>query len=56
MVPRLLRMKTKTNFSKPTQNNIVRGFNSGRTGHRSDDCQDRKKGPKCFACIEFGHK
>jgi len=32
-----------------------RCYNCGRSGHKSDNCQDKEKGKKCFNCNQFGH-
>lgn len=30
-------------------------YNCGTDGHRSNECPDREKGPKCFKCDSFNH-
>lgn len=35
---------------------VVKCFNCGASGHRSQECRRKTEGPKCFKCGRFGHK
>lgn len=46
--------RTETYEGKP-QEHKERCSNCGSQKHPKEECPDKKKGPKCFNCNEFGH-